>query len=75
MELACSTTLVPAYKPDLFDRIIPPRQDGRRRVVIFVVCGGAKISLDEMEEYRVILGTESGPWKIWCDGTEIEVEK
>ncbi|KAJ7905260.1 tryptophan synthase beta subunit-like PLP-dependent enzyme [Mycena olivaceomarginata] len=46
VELACSTTLVAAYKEELFDHIIPPT--GTKRLGLFIVCGGFKVSLDDI---------------------------
>ena len=64
VELAASTTLSPAYSPILFDGIfkdtMKPTSDGRRRSIVFLVCGGFKISLAEMESYRVHLQHRSG---------------
>ncbi|KAF8964033.1 tryptophan synthase beta subunit-like PLP-dependent enzyme [Flammula alnicola] len=54
VELACSTTLVPAYHPALFDRLVLPnaKREGGRRVVVFVVCGGFKMDLQTAAEYQ-----------------------
>ncbi|KAF8507316.1 tryptophan synthase beta subunit-like PLP-dependent enzyme [Hysterangium stoloniferum] len=75
VELACSTTLVPAYQRPMFDDILPPRSDGKRRKVVFIVCGGGKISLEDMVKYRNIVGSETGRWKVWVEGKAIEFEK
>ncbi|KAF8514045.1 tryptophan synthase beta subunit-like PLP-dependent enzyme [Gautieria morchelliformis] len=75
VELACSTTLAPAYKRSIFEQLLPPRNGGRRRTVVFVVCGGSKTSLKEMSIYRNIVDQESGPWKVWVEGKEVDVEK
>lgn len=55
VELACSTTLVPAYHPALFNKLVPPTADSgvnKRRSVVFVVCGGFKIDLETAAEYQ-----------------------
>jgi len=75
VELACSTTLVPAYQRPMFNNILPPRSDGKRRTVVFIVCGGSKISLEDMAKYRHIVDSETGPWKVWVEGKAIEFEK
>lgn len=79
VELACSTTLAPAYKPALFDKLVPIKSANERRTVIFVVCGGFKISLDDAVEYRKLVNEDvnkGGCWKVLCDGGEVlEVEK
>ncbi|KAG6821142.1 hypothetical protein H0H93_005362 [Arthromyces matolae] len=78
VELACSTTLTPAYKPAFFDKLVPPKVSGQRTVV-FVVCGGFKISLDDAVEYRRIANEDKsrgGAWGVLMnDGSVFEVEK
>lgn len=78
VELACSTTLTPAYKPALFNKLLPTTTSGRRTVV-FIVCGGFKISLDDALEYRKLVNGEvahGGVWKVLLDDGDIfEVEK
>jgi len=77
-ELACSTTLTPAYKPALFNKLLPAAPGGKRTVV-FIVCGGFKISLDDVLEYRKLVDEEvahGGAWKVLLDDGDIfEVEK
>ncbi|EMD38624.1 hypothetical protein CERSUDRAFT_113802 [Gelatoporia subvermispora B] len=73
VELACATTLTPAYwgSQELFDKLVPPSEDGRRRVVVFEVCGGFNVSLADMEKYRkeVEVDMQSGiAWNILCNG-------
>ncbi|KAK2460558.1 hypothetical protein APHAL10511_007028 [Amanita phalloides] len=54
VELACSTTLVPAYKPALFNKLVPRRdqQGDKRPTVVFVICGGFKISGADLRNYE-----------------------
>jgi len=62
VELACSTTLVPAYNLNLFHTILPNKpavDDEVRGSVVFIVCGGAKISVKELEEYERIAQKEA----------------
>ena len=47
-----STALVPAYHPALFDKVVPPTPEGSDRTVVFIVCGGFKVSLKEAAEYQ-----------------------
>jgi len=75
VELACSTTLVPAYRRSLFDAILPPRRDGKRRKVVFIVCGGSKVSLEDMAKYQNIVNLHSETWRVWVEGKEIEIQK
>ncbi|KAH9951361.1 tryptophan synthase beta subunit-like PLP-dependent enzyme [Amylocystis lapponica] len=75
VELACSTTLTPAYKPALFDRLVPP---GAPRTVVFVVCGGYNVSLAELAEYQAVLAEDlqsGGQWAVRCNGVEWGVDK
>lgn len=57
VELACSTTLVPAYHKPLFDKLVPLSDagEGIKRVAVFVVCGGFKVSLTDVAEYQKIM--------------------
>ena len=57
VELACSTTLVPAYKPSIFNKLVPRQGQGLdgRPVVVFVICGGFKISAVELSNYGTCL--------------------
>ncbi|KAJ7109150.1 tryptophan synthase beta subunit-like PLP-dependent enzyme [Mycena epipterygia] len=71
VELACSTTLVPAYKRELFDRLVPPT--GADRPSLFIVCGGFKVSLDDMVEYRAQVGACSDSVDVYCDGEVAQI--
>lgn len=78
VELACSTTLIPAYHPTLFQNIVPNKVDGSRTTVVFIVCGGFKVSLEELAEYRTIVDTELGngtTWQILFDGKTLGIPK
>lgn len=74
VELACSTTLVPAYRPMLFNRMVPPPGDDTH-CVVFIVCGGFKVSLLDTGEFQNIIGNarrEPGTsWEVRCDNGEI----
>jgi len=80
VELACSTTLSMAYKPQLLDTIVPPRSDGRKRNVVFIVCGGFKIDLKTMAEYEEAVEAEieknpTGKWNVvYKDGLIVKVD-
>ncbi|KAF8717761.1 Tryptophan synthase beta subunit-like PLP-dependent enzyme, partial [Rhizoctonia solani] len=54
-ELACATTLAPAYIPGLLEKLVPKSGGGKRPVVVFVVCGGSKVLLSDVEKYHSIL--------------------
>lgn len=77
VELACATTLAPAYSPALLDKLVPP-QPSIRRTVVFIVCGGFKVSLDELAEYRTILDAQESSrreWEVLCNGEQWRIEK
>ncbi|KAJ4488202.1 tryptophan synthase beta subunit-like PLP-dependent enzyme [Lentinula aciculospora] len=80
VELACSTTLSAAYKPQLLDAVVPPRSDGHKRNVVFIVCGGFKVSLGELAGYEEVLKAEieknvTGSWGVVLnDGQIVNVD-
>jgi len=58
VELACSTTLIPAYHASLFDNLVPPKKDkDSPRVAVFIVCGGFKIDVkyDDGDLFSIFL--------------------
>lgn len=83
LELACSTTMSPAYSHELFWRILDPvsqlsSEERQRKNVIFVVCGGVKVTSDEVSEYAQILDRAAEvekEWRIVCNGAEIRIQK
>jgi len=83
IELACSTTLSAAYSPELFWRILDPKlelsaEEKRCKTVVFVVCGGVKVTYDELSEYAGILDRAAeveSEWKIVCNGTKLCIQK
>ncbi|KDN50688.1 hypothetical protein RSAG8_01186, partial [Rhizoctonia solani AG-8 WAC10335] len=54
-ELACATTLSPAYIPGLLQNLVPKSGGGKRPVVVFIVCGGSKVLLSDVEKYHIIV--------------------
>ncbi|KAG6844490.1 hypothetical protein H0H87_006564 [Tephrocybe sp. NHM501043] len=79
VELACSTTLTPAYKPAFFDKLVPLKSPEAKRTVVFIVCGGFKVSLSEAFEYASLVAADKalgGTWSVLMDdGSRFEVEK
>lgn len=84
VELACATTLVPAYEPDLFSRILASHGSSssktpERKTVVFIVCGGTKISLEEMSEYSKLTETDlkskEREWEVRCNGEKWSIPK
>ena len=76
VELACSATLVPAYKPELVTRLVPP--DGvEKKILVFIVCGGFKISQQDLVEYSEIVRKDlgaGGKWDAMVDGEKLELD-
>ncbi|KAH7889803.1 tryptophan synthase beta subunit-like PLP-dependent enzyme [Phlebopus sp. FC_14] len=83
LELACSTTLSAAYSRELFWRILDPMSEllcheRQKKSVIFVVCGGVKITYAEMAEYGQILDDAAQvekEWRVVCNGTEYRIPR
>jgi L-serine/L-threonine ammonia-lyase len=75
VELACSTTLVAAYKRDLFDRLVPPTALGTDRPGLFIVCGGFKVGLEDMIEYKALVDACKDSLEVLCDGQTVEIRK
>ncbi|KAG5645816.1 hypothetical protein DXG03_005157 [Asterophora parasitica] len=82
VELACSTTLTPAYKPAFFDKLVPRKSrksDDKKRTVVFIVCGGFKVSLGEVAEYERLVKEDLVKGDAWSvlmgDGTTFQVDK
>jgi L-serine/L-threonine ammonia-lyase len=72
VELSCAVSLSLAYKPSLLRRILPDA-----KTIVFVVCGGFKVSLEDIAVYQNVLVQESAKpsWTIHCDGRPLEVSK
>ena len=76
VELACAVTLVPAYSKELFDKLVPPKPNGEPRNVIFIVCGGFKVSVAELMDYTKIVAAEKSPsWDVLCNGERWSMTK
>ncbi|KAI0720836.1 tryptophan synthase beta subunit-like PLP-dependent enzyme [Cerioporus squamosus] len=76
VELACAVTLTPAYNPTLFRALVPPSD--KPATVVFVLCGGFKISLQDLKEYESIVETElaaGGEWDVALNGQKLAVPK
>ena len=81
VELACSTTLVPAYNASLFNKLVPhSRCRDTKPIVVFVVCGGFKISVGDLHNFRNCLEDSmvkgSNSWTVkYDDGQVSEITK
>jgi L-serine/L-threonine ammonia-lyase len=58
--------------------MVPPTPDAR--CVVFIVCGGFKVSLSDAIEFREIVEKDkndaSGDWEVLCpDGERLRVPK
>ncbi|KAI0303397.1 tryptophan synthase beta subunit-like PLP-dependent enzyme [Multifurca ochricompacta] len=77
VELACSTTLTPAYQHELLARLVPPNP-AEKKVLVFIVCGGFKISRQDLAEYSQIVREDQnvgGKWDLVVDGEQLQVDK
>lgn len=76
VELACATTLAPAYSKELFDKLIPSKPDGEPRNILFIVCGGFKVSVTELMEYAKITAVDKAAhWEVLCNGERWSISK
>ncbi|KAI9434000.1 tryptophan synthase beta subunit-like PLP-dependent enzyme [Lactarius indigo] len=76
VELACSATLVPAYKRELMTRLVPPT-GAEKKTLVFIVCGGFKISQQDLLEYTEIVHKdlgEGGKWDAIVDGEKLRLD-
>ena len=76
VELACAATMVPGYSKELFDKLLPPKPSGEPRNVVFIVCGGFKVSVAELIDYTKIVSAEaSSHWEVACNGERWSILK
>lgn len=78
VELACGAAIAPAYKPSIFHRLVPRSTPDKPVNVVLIVCGGFKISLDDVEEYRRIVQAEvsaDGTWDVAVNGETFTTSK
>ncbi|KIY51121.1 tryptophan synthase beta subunit-like PLP-dependent enzyme [Fistulina hepatica ATCC 64428] len=81
VELACAATLSLAYKPSLVNALVPvvEGKDSTHRNIVFIICGGFKVTVDEMIEYRRLLMEDMQRGNTWNvsgpDGRPITVCK
>ncbi|KAG0701041.1 tryptophan synthase beta subunit-like PLP-dependent enzyme [Suillus ampliporus] len=83
VELACSTTLTPGYNREFLLHILGPAfsalslEERKEKCLVFVVCGGVKISFEDMKEFEDIVAAEQveSYWRVQIDGEEIQVPK
>ncbi|KAG1778231.1 tryptophan synthase beta subunit-like PLP-dependent enzyme [Suillus placidus] len=82
-ELSCSTTLTPGYNREFLFRILGPTfsalspEERKEKCVVFVVCGGVKISFEEMREFEEIVAAAQvqSYWSVQIGGEETQVPK
>jgi L-serine/L-threonine ammonia-lyase len=78
VELACSTTLVPAYNPLMFNKLVPRlRCRDTKPIVVFIVCGGFKINIADLREFRNCLEDNmakgNNSWTVKYDDGQVSV--
>lgn len=82
-ELACSTTLTPGYNREFLSLILGPTfstlspEERKEKCLVFVVCGGVKISFEEMREFEEIVAAVQmqSYWRVQIGGEETQVPK
>lgn len=78
VELACSATLAAAYKPELASHLFPATSsdDGKERVLVFIICGGFKISVEELAEYGSVIDSipKGTQWELKVDDDVVKVD-
>jgi L-serine/L-threonine ammonia-lyase len=81
-ELACATTLTPGYNREFLERILGPRfltlspEERKEKCLVFVVCGGVKISFEEMREFeKIVTAQGQSYWRVQISGEETQVPK
>jgi hypothetical protein len=82
-ELSFSTTLVAAYVPDLLLQHIlspapTPTSNGTHATppppnIVFISCGGVKVSLDDLAQYKSIIEASTPTVNVRIEGKSVEV--
>jgi L-serine/L-threonine ammonia-lyase len=68
---------VPGYKRELLGQLIPSTA-GEKKTLVFIVCGGFKISQEDLVEYSQIVAEDQkrgGKWEIAIDGELLRIDK
>ncbi|KAI0648192.1 tryptophan synthase beta subunit-like PLP-dependent enzyme [Trametes meyenii] len=71
VELACAATLACAYNPNVLRKVVPEVTTTEDSTIVLIVCGGFKITLAEMEEYRRDIAADvatGGEWEVAYNG-------
>jgi L-serine/L-threonine ammonia-lyase len=70
IELSCGVALVPAYQPSVLDHLVAKKGLAGKLNVVIVVCGGSRIDLETIEEFKATYGTGFG--EIVVDGEIVQ---
>ncbi|KAH8833574.1 tryptophan synthase beta subunit-like PLP-dependent enzyme [Flagelloscypha sp. PMI_526] len=54
VEPSCSTALCPAYSQSLFNKVVPGTE-GPSRKVVFIVCGGFKVTFEDLVRWKKVV--------------------
>ena len=75
VELACATTLAPAYAPEFLHKLVPPGPVPQN--LVFIVCGGFKVPIQMLGEYSTIVENHArDTWEVrFADGSKLDVPK
>ncbi|KAI0371722.1 tryptophan synthase beta subunit-like PLP-dependent enzyme [Pilatotrama ljubarskyi] len=78
LELACSSTVSLAYKRTVFDKLVPRSEGKGPANVVLIICGGFKVSLEDLHAYKRIVEANiaaGGEWDVACNGECFAVPK
>lgn len=78
VEMACSATLAPAYKPELAKHLFATPVSGseREQVLVFIICGGFKITVEELADYGTTIAniSKNTQWELRVDCNVVKVD-
>lgn len=79
-ELATATALSPAYNPAFYSALLEARKGDKAQnpnTLVFIICGGIGISLDEMKTYDQIVSNylKSSKWNLTVNGEQLEISQ
>ncbi|KAH7915997.1 tryptophan synthase beta subunit-like PLP-dependent enzyme [Hygrophoropsis aurantiaca] len=80
IELACAATLTAAYNRELFSHLVESGQPRQKtaKTIVFIVCGGIKVSFNELMEHHDLLkgiAESDEGWPISYNGQAFNVSK
>ena len=68
--------MVSGYSKELFDKLVPPKPSGEPRNVVYIACGGFKVSVAELVDYnKAVEAEQSSHWDVLCNGERWNILK